>query len=128
MKKNTRSAALPTLLLSAATINPSNADEAWTYGAAGGLGYFNFRNSLYVDREPDPPGDLGEDWAELFIKPWLDFRKSAGSTEWFGSASWAYVRTDKNATPISGGAAVKEAFDRDKPFEYIMIYLSLNTG
>jgi hypothetical protein len=83
----------------------------WSYGIGGGAGYFNFRNSLYVDREPDSPGDLGEDWLEFVVKPWLEMEKQTGDITWFGEASWAYVRTDDNAAEISGGAADSADFD-----------------
>lgn len=83
----------------------------WSYGLTGGAGYFNFRNSLYVDREPDPPGNLGEDWVEFVFKPWAEFRKLTGATTWFGKASWVHARTDNKATPISGGAADSSDFD-----------------
>jgi hypothetical protein len=83
----------------------------WSYGIGGGAGYFNFRNSLYVDREPDSPGNLGEDWLEFVFKPWVEMEKQSGDVTWFGKASWAYVLTDKNATEISGGAADSADFD-----------------
>ena len=47
----------------------------WSYGVDGAAGYFNFRDSLYSDHEPDPPGSLGEDWLEFFVKPSAEYIK-----------------------------------------------------
>ena len=80
--------------------------QTWAYGVKGGAGYFSFRNSLYVQVDPDPPSDLGENWAEAYLKPWVGFSHSTGNNnEFFGLAEWAFVRTGKNATEISGGSA-----------------------
>ena len=93
MKKNTLSIIcilLFFLILShPASAHGSLQDIDWSYGITGGAGYFNFRDSLYVDREPDTPGNLGEDWLEFFFKPWLEAEKQSGNVTWFGKASWA---------------------------------------
>jgi hypothetical protein len=94
--------------------------DVWSWGIAAHAGYFNFRNSLYVDRDPDSPGNLGEDWLEFVVKPWAEFEKHNGDGAWFGKASWAYVRTDKNAAEISGGHA--DSADLDE------LYLGFRTG
>jgi hypothetical protein len=87
-----------------------SADD-WSWGITANAGYFNFRNSLYVDRDPDSPGNLGEDWLEFVVKPWAEFERQDGDSAWFGKASWAYVRTDKNAAEISGGHADSADFN-----------------
>jgi hypothetical protein len=83
----------------------------WDWGLRGGLGYFNFRNSLFLDIEPDPPADHGEDWAEFYIKPWVSFENTLDSGAVFGKASYAYARTDDDAVQISGGGADSYDFD-----------------
>jgi len=45
-------------------------ERFWSWGMSGGFGYFNFRNSLYADKEPDPPENLGEDWARKLTGTW----------------------------------------------------------
>jgi hypothetical protein len=70
-----------------ASAQGSPQDIDWSYGITGGAGYFNFRDSLYVDREPDPSGNLGEDWLEFFFKPWVELKKQSGNSTWFGKAS-----------------------------------------
>lgn len=86
-------------------------DAQWAYGVLAGAGYFNFRNSLYADRQPDPPGDLSEDWSELYAKPWITMSVPLGAGELFGKASVAYVRTGDEAADVSGGTA--DSFDPD---------------
>ena len=41
----------------------------WTFNLDAGLGGFGFANSLYTNAHPDPSGNLGDNWAESFIKP-----------------------------------------------------------
>jgi hypothetical protein len=100
-------------------------DTRWDYGVKVTAGYFNFRNSLYVDIGPDPPGNLGEDWTEFAIKPHVGFERDTSFGAWFGEASWAYARTGDDASEISGGRASSTDFDN--------LYLgwrygSVNTG
>lgn len=84
----------------------------WKYGIQASAGYFNFRDSLYVDTDPDPSGNLGDDWFEFAIKPWVTFERGTKYGAWFGAASWAYARTGKNASEISGGGASSYDFDK----------------
>jgi len=104
-------------LLAAALAAPicSVADETsnsiWEYGILAGGGYFNFRDSLFADVEPDPPGNLGEDWLEIYIKPWAAFEWSTDYGTVFGKASWAYARTGDAAADISGGQGDSTDFD-----------------
>lgn len=86
-------------------------DTRWEVGAYAGLGYFNFRNSLFADREPDPPGNLSEDWNEFYVKPWVTMSMPLGGGELFGEASAAYVRTGDDAADVSGGTADSTDFD-----------------
>ena len=52
------------LLVFSASALAESTDDAkdWSWGVSANAGYFNFRNSLYVDHDPDDPGNLGEDW------------------------------------------------------------------
>ena len=86
-------------------------DFSWDWGSLGGFGYFNFRNSLFVDREPDSPGNLSEDWGEFFIKPWVSFEYAAGTGVFYGKASWAYSKTGEEAAEIAGGGASSSDLD-----------------
>jgi len=83
----------------------------WDFGVKGALGFFNFRDSLFVDIDPDPPGNLGDDWLEFWVKPWMSFEWSTGAGVWIGKASWAYVRTNDDASEIAGGGAHSSDFD-----------------
>ena len=86
-------------------------DTRWDYGIRMSAGYFNFRNSLYVDIDPDPPGNLGEDWTEFTVMPWFGFERDTSAGTWFGKVSWAYARTGDDASEISGGHASSTDFD-----------------
>lgn len=89
----------------------ADGNTTWEYGVAAGLGYFNFRESLFVDIEPDPPGNLSDDWYEFYIKPYLRFETQLGNSQFFGEASLAYARTGDDAADVSGGAADSIDFD-----------------
>ena len=103
------------ILVSAPTFaqdeNESVSRLGWDWGMLGGLGYFNFRNSLFVDREPDSSGNLSDDWGEFYIKPWISFEYPLGHGTLYGKASWAYAKTGEEAAEISGGAASSSDFD-----------------
>ena len=86
-------------------------NATWNYGLKAGLGYFNFRDSLFTDIDPDPPGHLSDDWGEIYIKPWISLEMDLGSGELFGGASFAYARTDDDASEIAGGGADSLDFD-----------------
>ena len=83
----------------------------WDFGVKAALGYFNFRDSLFVAIDPDPPGNLGDDWLELWVKPWATFEWSTAAGVWFAKASWIYVRTDEDASEIAGGGAHSSGFE-----------------
>ena len=86
-------------------------EVAWNYGIDGGLGYFSFRDSLFIDIDPDPPGNLSDDWGEIYIKPWISLETGLGNGELFGKASFAYARTGDDASEIAGGSADSWDFD-----------------
>ena len=81
------------------------------YGIDAGLGYFSFRDSLFVDIDPDPPGNLSDDWGEIYIKPWISLEVGLGNGELFGKASFAYTRTGDDAAEIAGRSADSWDFD-----------------
>jgi len=75
------------LLLAISAPLPAEDANVWSWGISANAGYFNFRNSLYVDHDPDSPGNLGEDWLEFAVKPWAGFEMNDGDSSWFGKAS-----------------------------------------
>ena len=114
-----------TLALALAASAASADDRAagsggWEYGITAGLGYFNFRNSLFTEIDPDPPGNLSDDWFEFFARPRVAFEYESGPGTFFGEASWAYARTGSDAADISGGTADSTDFDK--------LYLGWRTG
>jgi hypothetical protein len=105
-----RLATIP-LLLSSLAAMASGQEEPIAWGIAGGYGYFDFRNSLYADRIPDPPADLGDSWGELFVEPWITAERDFGNVTLFGRASFAYAETGSGAPDLSGGEANSADFD-----------------
>ncbi len=97
--------------LNAQTADSQNTGTTWDYGVLVSMGYFNFRNSLFAEIDPDPPGNLSDDWGEFFVRPWVSFERSGDAGTWFGVASWAYARTGDDASEISGGHAGSTDFD-----------------
>ena len=83
----------------------------WQYGLLASGGYFNFRNSLYVEVEPDPPGNLSEDWFEYSVKPWVSLDYAMNKGHLFGAASWVLSGTAASASEVSGGEANSAQFD-----------------
>jgi len=65
----------------------------WTFHLDAGLGGFGFAHSLYTDVRPDPSGNLGDNWAETFVKPALSARFGLGKSEVYGKLSAVGVRT-----------------------------------
>ncbi len=98
-------------VLYAQSPEPDSTDTTWKYGIKAAVGIFNFRNSLFARTDPDPPGNLSDDWAEFFIKPWASFSHDSGTGTWFGAFSWAYARTGDDTSVISGGDASSTDFD-----------------
>ena len=58
--------ALPALAIAT---DDNLSSSPWSYRVDGAAGYFGFRDSLYSDLEPDPPGIPGDDRLEFFVKP-----------------------------------------------------------
>ena len=77
-----------------------------------GLIFFDYR----LDQPGSYQGGVSSDRLGREINFYLDWE------------AWKMVSVSLVLAYNQPGAAVKEAFDRDKPFEYVMIYLSLNTG
>ncbi|HXK10421.1 MAG TPA: alginate export family protein [Vicinamibacteria bacterium] len=74
----------------------------WTFNLDAGLGGFGFANSLYTDVRPDPSGNLGDDWAETFVKPALSARFGAGKSEIYGKLSAVGERTFAGPPSVVG--------------------------
>lgn len=98
-------------LLNAQASDTKSAGATWKYGVKATTGYFNFRNSLYVEIDPDPSGDLSEDWLEYTVTPWVSFEHEALTGSWFGAASWVLAGTALHASELSGGDANSANFD-----------------
>ena len=65
----------------------------WTFNLDAGLGGFGFANSLYTNAHPDPSGNLGDNWAESFVKPALSASFDVGKSELYGKLSAVGERT-----------------------------------
>jgi hypothetical protein len=98
-------------LLSACSQAAFAQSGSFHWGLAAGAGIFSFRNSLYADRVPDPPADLGDSWSEYYIEPWISAEHDTGAVTIFGRASLAYVATALDAPDDFGGDAESAAFD-----------------
>jgi hypothetical protein len=76
---------------------------ALTFNLEAGLGGFGFANSLYTNVRPDPSGDLGDNWAESFVKPALSARFRVGRSEVYGALSAVGERTFAAPPPLLVG-------------------------
>jgi hypothetical protein len=85
--------------------------EILDWGVFAGAGVFSFRNSLYADRQPDPPADLGDRWSEYYVKPWLAAEYESRTVTIFGRASFAYTITAFDSPDLFGGDAKSGDFD-----------------
>jgi hypothetical protein len=65
----------------------------WKFNFDAGIGMFGFANSLYTDVRPDPSGNLGDNWAESFVKPAISATIGAGQGEMYGKVSAVGERT-----------------------------------
>jgi hypothetical protein len=74
----------------------------WTFNLDAGLGGFGFANSLYTDVRPDPSGNLGDNWAESFVKPALSASFGLGQSELYGKISAVGERTFSSAPSLVG--------------------------
>jgi hypothetical protein len=80
-------------------------ESTFDWGVTMGLGYFSFRHSLFLDIEPDPAGNPGDDWFEFYLKPWVSFQYDApGGGTLHGKASYAYAKTEDDRSSGSGGS------------------------
>ncbi|HKP29970.1 MAG TPA: hypothetical protein VJU15_11240 [Gemmatimonadales bacterium] len=77
----------------------------WRFALEAGLGAFGFANSLYLDRRPDPSGDLSDNWFESFVKPGLTATLKAGKGELYGQLSAVGERTFAAPPPLVGREA-----------------------
>ena len=77
----------------------------WTFTLEAGLGAFGFANSLFLDRRPDPSGDLSDNWFESFVKTGLSASLMAGKSEFYGQLSAVGERTFAAPPPIVGREA-----------------------
>ena len=65
----------------------------WTFNLDAGLGGFGFAHSLYTNVRPDPSGNLGDNWAESFIKPALSADFGLGTSVLYSKVSAVGERT-----------------------------------
>jgi alginate export protein len=65
----------------------------WTFNLDAGLGGFGFAHSLYTNERPDPSGNLGDNWAESFVKPAVSASFDVGKSELYGKLSAVGERT-----------------------------------
>ena len=65
----------------------------WTFNLDAGLGGFGFAHSLYTNAHPDPSGNLGDNWAESYVKPAISASFAVGESEIYGKASAVGERT-----------------------------------
>jgi hypothetical protein len=79
--------------------------EHWTFNLDAGLGAFGFANSLYTNPKPDPSGNLGDNWAESFVKPAISASFGVGKSELYGKLSAVGERTFAAPPPIVGREA-----------------------
>jgi hypothetical protein len=78
----------------------------WTFNLDAGFGAFGFANSLYnPNKEPDPSGNLSDNWEESFVKPKLSGEISLGKSTLYGAASVVGERTFSAPPPLVGTEA-----------------------
>lgn len=76
--------------------------DAWTFNLDAGIGAFGFANALYRDVRPDPPGNLGDNWFEGYVKPAISARFALGKSELYGKLSAVGERTHGSAPRLVG--------------------------
>ncbi len=77
----------------------------WTFSLDAGLGAFGFANSLYTNVRPDASGDLGDNWAESFVKPGLTGWIDLGKSQIYAGISVVGERTFAAPPPLVGTEA-----------------------
>jgi hypothetical protein len=79
---------------------------SWTFNIDAGFGAFGFANSLYnPNKEPDPSGNLSDNWEESFVKPKLSGEFSLGKSTLYGAVSAVGERTFSAPPPLVGTEA-----------------------
>jgi hypothetical protein len=66
---------------------------SWTFNLDAGIGAFGFANSLYTNARPDPSGNLGDNWAESYVKPAITGTLRTGRSHLTGKLSVVGERT-----------------------------------
>ncbi len=74
----------------------------WTFNLDAGLGGFGFAHSLYTNVRPDPSGNLGDNWAESYVKPALSANFGVGKSALYGKLSAVGERTFSSAPTLVG--------------------------
>jgi len=77
----------------------------WTFNLDAGLGAFGFANSLYTNVRPDASGNLGDNWAESFVKPGLKGWIDLGKSQMYAGISAVGERTFAAPPPLVGTEA-----------------------
>ncbi len=77
----------------------------WTFNFDAGLGAFGFAHSLYTNVRPDPSGQLGDNWAESFIKPAISGDFALGKSELYAKLSAVGERTFATPPSLVGAKA-----------------------
>lgn len=76
--------------------------DAWTFNLDAGIGAFGFANSLYRSVRPDPPGNLGDNWFEGYVKPAISADFALGKSALYGKLSVVGERTHGSAPRLVG--------------------------
>lgn len=104
-------------LLVVATVQPVLAQQAeerptglpkkgnWTFNFDAGLGAFGFAHSLYTNVRPDPSGNLGDNWAESYIKPAISGDYALGGGQIYAKLSAVGERTFATPPSLVGAKA-----------------------
>jgi hypothetical protein len=79
--------------------------ENWSFNLDAGYGAFAFSHSLYAKKEPDPSGNLSDNWQESYVKPAISGDFPVGGGAFFGKLSAIGERTFSAPPPLVGGEA-----------------------
>ena len=79
---------------------------SWTFNIDAGFGAFGFANSLYnPNKDPDPSGNLSDNWEESFVKPKLSGEFNLKHSTIYAAASVVGERTFSAPPPLVGTEA-----------------------
>jgi hypothetical protein len=92
----------------------------WKFNLDAGIGGFGFAHSLYTEVRPDPSGNLGDNWAESFVKPALSGIYGLGKGELYGAVSAVGERTFAAPPSLVG--------DQASSFQPEDLYLGWRSG